>query len=543
MNRRSVRALVVLGAAGALVTLPAAAASAHPLGNFSVNHYDGLRLYPDRIDDLAIVDTAEIPTLQDQPAVDTDSDGTVSDPERQAYAATSCDRLTADIAVAQDGRGLKWTVNAAAFDYHPGAADLRTSRLTCRLSATADLTRAATLSFQDSHRADRVGWHEITAVGDRVGILSSPVPRQSVSDELRHYPSDLLSSPLGQRSAELRTTPGAGTAGSARTVALPSAGPLTRLVAHADATFTSLVGRRDLTPLVGALALLLSLVLGAAHAVLPGHGKTVMAAYLAGRRGRRRDALVVGATVTVTHTAGVLILGLLLTLSSAFAGEDALRFLGIGSGLLVAGIGATQLRSALRDRRTRLHALESAPSRALALVGSPAESAVDHPRREHEHGTGDHSHQQEHGHGHDHHHGDGPGHSHGAVRHQHHRHDAAGGEHEDGGRFSRVTLIGMGIAGGLVPSPSALVVLLGAIALGRTVFGVVLVLGYGLGMAATLTAAGLLLVHARDRLDRLTGTSALRRRAGLLLRSLPVGTATLVVIVGLGLVARGLASR
>ncbi|MEP6698074.1 MAG: hypothetical protein ABJA34_14545 [Pseudonocardiales bacterium] len=101
----------------------------------------------------------------------------------------------------------------------------------------------------------------------------------------------------------------------------------------------------------------------------------------------------------------------------------------------------------------------------------------------------------------------------------------------------------MGIAGGLVPSPSALVVLLGAIALGRTVFGVVLVLGYGLGMAATLTAAGLLLVHARDRLDRLTGTSAVRRRAGLLLRSLPIATATLVVMVGLGLVARGLASR
>ncbi len=536
MNRPLIRALVVLGAAGSLVALPAAAASAHPLGNFSVNHYDGLSLHPNRIDDLAIVDTAEIPTLQDQPAVDTDSDGTVSDPERQAYAAASCDRLTTDITVAQDGRSLKWTVNAAAFDYHPGAADLRTSRLTCQLSATADLTRAAALSFQDSHRADRVGWHEITAVGAGVGILNSPVPQQSVSDELRHYPTDLLTSPLGQRSAELRTTPGAGTAGSASTVALPSAGPLTRLVARADATFTSLVGRRDLTPLVGALALLLSLVLGAAHAALPGHGKTVMAAYLAGRRGRRRDALIVGATVTVTHTAGVLILGLLLTLSSAFAGEDALRFLGIGSGLLVAGIGTTQLRSALRDRRARLHALESAPSSALALVGAPAKSV---PRREHDHGTDDHGD----GHGHDHHHGDGHGHSHGVLRHQHHGHDAAGGEHEDGGRFSRIALIGMGIAGGLVPSPSALVVLLGAIALGRTVFGVVLVLGYGLGMAATLTAAGLLLVHARDRLDRLTGTSAVRRRAGLLLRSLPIGTATLVVIVGLGLVARGLASR
>ena len=526
----------------ALVAVPAAAASAHPLGNFSVNHYDGLQLRPDRIDDLAIVDTAEIPTLQDQPAVDTDGNGTVSDSERHAHATTSCDQLTADITVAQDGRSLTWTVTAADFEYRPGAADLRTSRLTCRLSAAAELTRAATVSFQDNHRADRVGWHEITAVGDRVGLLDSPVPRHSISDELRHYPGDLLTSPLGQRTAELRTTPGAGTAGPARTVALPSAGPLTRLVAHADATFTSLVGRRDLTPFVGALALLLALVLGAAHAVLPGHGKTVMAAYLAGRRGRRRDALVVGATVTITHTAGVLVLGLLLSLSSAFAGEDALRFLGIGSGLLVAAIGATQLRSALRERH-RLRALEPASGRRPVLVGTADSAIVDHPGHEHDHEPRDRSHDHHHGDGHGHHHGVGHGHSHGVLGHHHHSYDGTGAEHEDGGRFSRVALIGMGIAGGLVPSPSALVVLLGAIALGRTVFGVVLVLGYGLGMAATLTAAGLLLVHARDRLDRLTAISPARRRAGTLLRALPVATATLVILVGLSLVARGTVTR
>ena len=471
--------------------------------------YDGLSLHPDRVEDLAIVDTAEIPTLQDQPAVDTDGDGTVFDPERQAYAAASCDRLTADIALALDGRNLAWTVNAADFNYHPGAADLRTSRLTWR--------------------ADRVGWHEITAVGDRVGILDSPVPQRSVSDELRHYPSDLLTSPLGQRGAELRTTPGAGTAAADRTVALPSAGPLTRLVARADATFTSLVGRRDLTPLVGGLALL-ALALGAAHAVLPGHGKTVMAAYLAGRRGRRRDALVVGATVTVTHTAGVLLLGLLLTASSAFAGEDLLRFLGIGSGLLVAGIGTMQLRSALRDRRTRMHAHQ--PDQTLALIGAPAG---------HDHDAA-HGHHHDHSHSHDHHHYDGHDHRHGGPGHHHHSH-AAAGEDPNGSRFSRVALIGTGIAGGLVPSPSALVVLLGAIALGRTVFGVVLVLGYGLGMAATLTAAGLLLVHARDRLARVTVASGARRHAALVIRAVPVSTATLVVLVGLGLVARGLTSE
>ena len=523
MNRRLARGLLLLGAAGALVTLPANPASAHPLGNFSVNHYDGLRLFPDRVENLAIVDSAEIPTLQDRPTLDTDGNGDVSTAEQRSHATAACDRLSSDVTIARDGQSLRWTVTAADFTYHPGAADLRTSRLTCRLNAETDLTRPATLSFRDDHRADRVGWHEITATGHRVNILNSTVPQRSISDELRRYPEDLLSSPLGQRDAELRTTPGTGTAEQSGPFAPPAAGPLTRLLGRADATFTSLVGRRDLTPLVGTLALLLALVLGAGHAALPGHGKTVMAAYLAGRRGRRRDALVVGVTVTVTHTAGVLVLGLLLTVSSAFAGEDALRLLGITSGLLVASIGTAQLRTALRDRRMRKRAGDASP-RAAALVGAPADDRVP---TEHEH---------DHGHPHDHGNGHGP--------FGHHRHLSRPGEDDSrgDGRFSRAALVGMGIAGGLVPSPSALVVLLGAIALGRTVFGIVLVLCYGLGMAATLTAAGLLLMHAHDRLHRLATSSALHRRAATWLGALPVATAALVVTVGLGLVVRGLSS-
>lgn len=103
--------------------------------------------------------------------------------------------------------------------------------------------------------------------------------------------------------------------------------------------------------------------------------------------------------------------------------------------------------------------------------------------------------------------------------------------------YSRAGLIGLGIAGGLVPSPSALVVLLGAIALGRTIFGVLLVLAYGVGLALTLTVAGLLLIPLRARLERAASTTRMAR-ATRLLAVMPVITASLVVIVGLGLAAR-----
>src|SRR5262249_37897438 len=159
------------------------------------------------------------------------------------------------------------------------------------------------------------------------------------------------------------------------------------------------------------------------HAALPGHGKTVLAAYLAGKRGRPRDALIVAGTVTLTHTGGVLALGLLLTAGTAVAGDQILSWLGVISGVVVLAVGVGM------------------------VVGLP---------RRRVHSRHHHHHDHDHDHDHDHHH------------------------------RGRLGLAGIGIAGGLVPSPSALVVLLGAIGLGRTGFGVVLVLAYGVGLAAAL---------------------------------------------------------
>jgi nickel/cobalt transporter (NicO) family protein len=477
MRRFASLGLVALGAIGIVLALPARPALAqpmHPLGNFSVNQAVGLDLYPYRVTVTAIVDLAELPTLQERPAVDASSDGQVSAAESAAYNTRVCNAMAGAVALRVDGDRVRWSVRPAGFEYRPGSAGLHTSRISCAFDAAADLKRSAMVDLVNGYRADRIGWREITAAGHGVHFVNPSVPARSVSHSLRSYPADLLGSPLDQRSAQLQVEPGDGPNAGA-TIHLSRGDPVSRWVAEADRTLERLVGGH-LTPLVGALAVFLALALGAAHAALPGHGKTVMAAYIAGRRGRPRDALTVGAIVTLTHTGGVLVLGLLLTATAGLAGEVVLSWLGIASGVLVAAVGVAMLAGVLR-RRASVH--------------------------DHHHG---------HSHDHDHH-----GHSHSHPSRQ----------------ARRLSLVGMGIAGGLVPSPSALIVLLGAVGLGRTAFGVLLVIAYGAGMAAMLTAAGLVLVRVRDR-----WTSRPRRTLARLAALAPAGTAALVLCVGLGLAGR-----
>jgi ABC-type nickel/cobalt efflux system permease component RcnA len=252
------------------------------------------------------------------------------------------------------------------------------------------------------------------------------------------------------------------------------------------AAFTALVGERSLSPGFAVVALLLAVGLGAAHALAPGHGKTVMAAYLVGLRGTLGQAVTIGATVTVTHTAGVLVLGLVLSTSGAVASERVYPWLGLASGLLLAAVGVGLLVRA----RTGHH----------------------HP---HPHGYGHPDHEST------------PGH------HQHHDPGT-----DPARPLGRRGLVALGLAGGLVPSPSAVVVLVGGIALGQAWFGVALVVAYGLGMAATLTGTGLLLARLRDRMDRrlrLPGGS-LAARLG---RLVPAVSASVIVLVGVALAVNG----
>lgn len=445
--------LVIPAAVVALLALPSTPASAHPAGSLSVNQYLGVTLRPDRVVAAAVVDFAEIPTLQNK-------------------QAPACSPVASAISLTVDGGPLVWTVTASEFGYDEGSAGLRTSRLTCALEAPATLDRPAEVTVSNTYAADRIGWREMTAVGEGVRIVGSPLPTTSISDELRAYPADPLASAPDVRSATLRVEPGDGTAESGAAAERPDDGLLTRWAAALERRFQELAGGPRLTPTVGLLAVLLALVLGAGHAALPGHGKTVLAAYAAAERRRIRDALAVGATVTLTHTGGVLIVGLLLSTSSALAGDRLLGYLGIVSGAVVVAVGAGMIVGARRHRRHHHH----------------------------------------HGHGHDH-------------DHDHHHH-------------GRMSLAGIGIAGGLVPSPSAIVVLLAAIGLGRTWFGVLLVLAYGIGMAGTLTAVGIALVALRRRLGRMP---RLPRVTSRLSRAAPAGTAALVMVVGVGVAARAAA--
>ncbi|MGW1997262.1 nickel/cobalt transporter [Embleya sp. NPDC001921] len=479
----------LLAAMGVLVGA-APQASAHPLGNISVNQAHLLTLRPDRVEDLALVDEAEIPTLQEEGRRDLDHDGHVSAAELQAHADAECPRLAKGLRLRIDGRpGAAWTVLRAGAELVPGAAGLSTTRTECRLSAAADLSRPARVSVQNDNHPGRAGWREITASGEGVALGVSPVPRTSASGGLLSYPVDLLSSPPDVRGADLRVRPG--TDAPAPDARRSTPNTIERAYAGVQRRFDAVLGADHLTVGAGVAAVVLALVLGGSHAALPGHGKTIMAMYLAtrgadGRRQGVRDAVTVGAAVTLTHTAGVLVVGTLLSVSTSLTGERVLMWLGAASGLLVAGIGVWLLRAAALG----LRAGRAGDDRAVV-------HAHGGPGHTHAHS---HSHTHAHGHAHAHSHSHSRDHTAVAVA------DAPADSAVRSTRPGRGVLIGMGVVGGLVPSPSALVVLLGAVALGRTVFGVLLVLAYGVGMAAVLTAAGLVLVRLRPTSRHLRGS-------------------------------------
>jgi nickel/cobalt exporter len=440
-----------------LALATAAPAQAHPLGNFSVNHLSTVSISADRVDVRYVLDQAEIPTVQ----------------ERGLGRAEVLRRKLAEVrrglALTVDGRGVALRpARSPQLTFPSGAGGLDTTRLELTLNAAVE--NPARVSLQDDTFPGRVGWKAIVAApGDGTAVRTS-TQTGDPTNGLRTYPQGLLETPLDQREADFSVTPGNGTLVAPRAGAESGAREL-RSDGFAGLFEDAADGRGVLV-----LMLLAALGWGALHALSPGHGKAMVAAYLIGTRGTSRDALVLGATVTVTHTIGVFALGLVtLGLSQYVLPEQLYPWLTLVSGLLVVAVGASVLRSRLRRSHARAHR-----------------------------------------------------HSHGHARAHRHRHSH---RPADSGGLSNRGLLGMGAAAGLLPCPSALVVLLAAISQHEVALGMLLIVAFSLGLAGTLTALGLAVVHVRRFVPP-------RLAAGRLAALLPAFSAVVVVAIGLVLAAR-----
>ena len=481
-------------AAAAVTVLPGVVA-AHPLGNFTINHYAGIAVTADRVTLDVVIDQAEIPAFQTRQAMDTDGDGALSPAEADAGRIAACADLRGQLDLVVGGVRSDLTDRASALSFPPGAGGLTTLRLECGYVAVpaAAIGPSTTVVFTDRSFAERIGWREIVVDPSSATVTGAGVRTTGVSDRLTHYPTDLLTAPLDDRSVTFTASPGA----VAAAPAIEPISPGSEAVTDARAATASVPGgvlpdelpdafrAADLTPLVLLSSLLVAAALGAGHALTPGHGKTLMAAYLVGTRGTARHAVGLGLSVTASHTIGILVLAAVIVGAQGVLAPDVVvRMAPIAAAVSIVAIGGWMLAAEIRRRRA-----------------TGAHGAAHHHEAPHEH---------EHEH------------THGGITHI----------HPPPATESTITwrgLFALGLAGGLIPSTSALLILLGAIAGGRPALGFVLIVAFGLGMAVVMGGIGLALVMARGRLDRFEP----RSRFGRVAAAVPLVAA--VVVLGFGL--------
>jgi nickel/cobalt exporter len=429
-------------------------AAAHPLGNFSVNHLTEVEVSRDRVEALYVLDQAEVPTFQ----------------ERGLSPAQVLARKQAEVqeglALEVDGRTVALrAAGTPRIESPAGQGGLKTTRVEIPLVARVEDPRRVVL--RDETFAGRPGWKSIVAAPGEGTAVRTNAPSGDPTNRLRAYPEGSLSAPLDQRQATFEVRPGGGTL-----AAPPSPGAGAATTSREADGLTGVFGDAASGEGVLLLLLLAAFGWGALHALSPGHGKAMVAAYLIGTRGTARHAFALGATVTITHTIGVFALGLVtLLLSQYVLPEDLFPWLTLVSGLLVVVVGIGVLRSRMRSVRAHHH---------------------------------DHAHHHHHGHDHDH-------------DHHHHPPD----------KVTTKGLIAMGAAAGLIPCPSALVVLLGAIAQHQVALGLLLIVAFSAGLAMTLTGLGLAVVFSRRALSRVRVPASVTA-------ALPALSA--VVIVGVGFV-------
>jgi nickel/cobalt exporter len=534
---------------GGLVGIPPGEALAHPMGNFSVSHYAAIHIERDCVELRYFVDMAEIPTYQEIQR--TGIVALADDKSLAPYLAEESAALSEGLLMEIDGKPVELRAVDHDVLFTPGAGGLPTMKLAFVYRAqiggfATDATHR--LDYLDKNFPGHSGWKEIVVThDDRVSLVRSSAPATDRSAQLSNYPTDLLNSPPQDLEAAvafslppLSPTPQAeskpiaapvmasASAPSHRTeprateksVALPptksgtdngrgdkEANPPSsstiQLQANKQMTprskFTELVSTRNMSFWFLFTAAMIAAGLGALHALEPGHGKTIVAAYLVGSRGTPRHAVLLGLIVTAAHTAGVYLLGFItLYVSRWIVPEQLYPWLGIISGLTIAGLASYLFLRAWTSEAAD-HSHEPGQSHThwfASLVRPRVAEAVNTA----------------------------------ASVNDSEAHDAS-----VAGVPLR-QLLTLGITGGMVPCPAALVVLLSALSLHRVGLGLFLIVAFSLGLAAVLIVIGLSMVYARQFMARWKGDGPFAKRW------LPVFSSGTMLVLGLAIAVQSLLS-
>lgn len=484
-----------------LLFVLAATLCAHPMGNFSVNHYARIEVGGGGAEIRYVLDLAEIPSFQllQQWGLTADSPRNLLDAAADAEAR----KWARNLSVACDGRAVSPRFEGATLAMAPGAGGSPVMRVTSMLKLAV---AAGSLAYEDRNYPDRAGWKEVViAAGAGASIERASQDDTDRSQALTAYPADptvappqdlkasvewIAAGPMVTKQAPRPVRPQQAASlphEAAATAPVPPQPSAPGTVVRGD-FLSRLLHRGDIGLGLILLGMAVAFGLGCMHALSPGHGKTIVAAYLVGARGTFKHAIFLGGMVTFTHTISVFFLGLTtLFLSQYVLPEKIFPVLGAISGISIVWIGGMMLYK--RARRLR---------------------HLQHSHDHHHHH--DHSHAHDHEHDHDHHHEHGPhGHS-----------------HVPEGDITLGSLIALGASGGLVPCPSALVLLLSSIALGRVGLGLLLLVAFSSGLAVVLMGIGVLVLYAKHFLPDSQKTVAHPA-----FRIIPVVSAALIVCIGL----------
>jgi nickel/cobalt exporter len=517
---------------------------AHPLGNFSANHYMRFEPGPRAIEMRYVVDLAEIPTFE--LLRDWGLDGNTPPAELERKANEQARIWIRNLSLKVDGRPVQPVLESTDLVIADGAGNLPILRITATMTLKETSGR---LEYEDHNYEGRAGWKEIVIAAGHAQLKNPSQGDRDRSNALTVYPPDpmvappqdlragfewnltapdLTASPIANdvRGAPPLTSATTATSNQISTLVIkPIPQPASRAALPSSAVtaanapsgavikndFLSRTLRSKDIPLnILFAALIVAFGLGAAHALTPGHGKTIVASYLVGARGTIKHAAFLGLMVTATHTITVFALGLAtLFLFRFIVPEKITEILGVISGLSIAVIGAGMLWKRLRAHRNRCH------HHYHHLHGHNHDHSHPH------HHPHDHVHPHPHPPSHSHDHSEGPNHDHG------HHHGPGGHTHVPEGEITWASLTTLAVSGGLVPCESALILLLGAIALGRIGLGLLLLISFSLGLAGVLMAIGAIVLYAKRALPERARTGR-----GRWTQWTPIASAGLVALLG-----------